>query len=512
MAHESVDPQDAALVESVMTEFELKLEIPPERLPAVLVAMREDKTRRKRLQARYFDTKEEALAREGIVLRLRREGRAWVQTAKCAGSGPLERLEHNVLLGALPGAAPPDVSLARHDGTPVGEKIKQALGVDSLDRAVALMSTFEADVQRLTRNMEQAGSAVEVALDRGKVRAGTAEAALCELEFELLEGEPVAAVRLARRWLAAHGLWLSTVSKSTKGRRLAAGGGFGLPVGAATPHLRRRAAGAEIGMAVVRACLDQVLGNASEVGAGSADAEHIHQLRVGIRRLRTAFRELPGLVPGADPAWEAALVDAFRVLGEHRDHSHLERSTQPQLEAQGAPPLDVRRSHNPPDPTATVRSPAFQDALLGLLEFTHSAGATESGDAGSAKARKLLRSRLEKLHSQVGKEGRRFQQLDLVSQHRVRKRLKRLRYLAEFVAPLFAARKGRDFIAALKPVQDALGLYNDELMALEAYRRLAEREPAAWFGVGWLTARRAGNAAQCQQELERFAKAKPFWR
>jgi hypothetical protein len=60
-------------------------------------------------------------------------------------------------------------------------------------------------------------------------------------------------------------------------------------------------------------------------------------------------------------------------------------------------------------------------------------------------------------------------------------------------------------------VQDALGLYNDELMALEAYRQFAERDPAAWFGVGWLTARRAGNAAQCQRELERFAKAKPFW-
>jgi CHAD domain-containing protein len=265
-------------------------------------------------------------------------------------------------------------------------------------------------------------------------------------------------------------------------------------------------------MAVVRACLDQVLGNASEVAAGSADAEHIHQLRVGIRRLRTAFRELSGLAPGADPAWEAALVDAFRVLGEHRDHSHLERSTQPQLEAQGAPPLDVRSSQDPPDPTATVRSPAFQDALLGLLEFTHSDSTGESRDAGSAKARKLLSSRLEKLHSQVGKDGRRFQQLEMVSQHRVRKRLKRLRYLAEFVAPLFAPRRGRDFIAALKPVQDALGLYNDELMALEAYRRIAEREPAAWFGVGWLTARRAGNAAQCQQELERFAKAKPFWR
>ena len=89
--------------------------------------------------------------------------------------------------------------------------------------------------------------------------------------------------------------------------------------------------------------------------------------------------------------------------------------------------------------------------------------------------------------------------------------MKRLRYVAELVAPLFPARKGRDFLAAIKPVQDALGLYNDELMALEAYRSLAERDTAAWFGVGWLTARRAANAAQCQRELEAFAKAKPFW-
>jgi CHAD domain-containing protein len=248
------------------------------------------------------------------------------------------------------------------------------------------------------------------------------------------------------------------------------------------------------------------------VGAGSADAEHIHQLRVGIRRLRTALRELQSFAPGTDPAWETALVDAFRALGRHRDQTYLERDMQPQLEAQGAPPIDVARSDDLPDPAVAVRSPAFQDALLGLLEFTHAAGVEEGGDADAGKPLKMLSSRLDKLQTQVGKDGRRFQQLDPMRQHRVRKRLKRLRYLAEFVAPLFPARKGRDFIAGLKPVQDALGLYNDELMALEAYRRIAEREPAAWFGVGWLTARRAGNAAQCQQELQRFAKAKPFWR
>lgn len=494
-----------------MTEFELKLEIPPRRLAGLLSAMREGKVRSRRMQAIYFDTQDGSLMREGIVVRVRKEGRAWVQTAKCAGSSPLERLEHNVLLGAVPGAEVPDVSLARHAGTAVGDRITQALRLQSLDGPVALQPTFETDVRRLTRTIDDTQSMVELALDRGKVRAGAAQAELCEIEFELLEGHPASAVRLAQRWLAAHGLWLNTVSKSEKGHRLAVGQVFGPPVGAAAPHLGRHTTGAEVGKAVVRACLDQVLGNASEVGAGSANADHIHQLRVGIRRLRTALRELSSLVPGIDPAHEAALVDAFRVLGRHRDRTHLEGGIQPRLEAQGGPPIDVGRFDELPDAQAAVRSPAFQDALLGLLAVAHSIAAAEVADIDSAKALKLLRSRLEKLHRQVGKDGQRFQQLDGVSQHRLRKRLKRLRYLAEFVGPLFATRKGREFIAALKPVQDALGLYNDESMALDAYRRLAEREPGAWFGVGWLTARVDANVAQCQRELERFAKAQPFW-
>ena len=492
-----------------MIEFELKLEIPASRLPGVLAAMREGKIRRKRLLARYFDTQEESLARHGIVVRLRQEGRAWVQTAKCAGEGPLQRLEHNVLLAALPGGAAPDVSLARHADTPVGEKIAQALEVDDLEQAPVLLPRFETDVQRLTRRIEESGSVIEVALDRGKVRAVTAQSALCEVEFELLEGEPVAAVRLARQWLATHGLWLSTTSKSAKGHRLAAGDSFGPAVNAASPRLRRRDSRAEIGVAVIRACLDQVLGNASEIGAGSADAEHIHQLRVGVRRLRTALRELPGLAAVADPAWETALVEVFRSLGRHRDHSYLVCDAQPQLEAQGGPAVDVGQPQDLPDPAATVQSPAFQDALLGLLEFTHSD--LPKRKASSGKVLPALRRSLKKLHGQVCKDGARFQQLDPVRQHRVRKRLKRLRYLAEFVAPLFPARKGREFITALKPVQDALGLFNDEQTALQAYRGLAERDPAAWFGVGCFTARRPANAAQCQRELEKLAKAKPFW-
>ncbi|ROZ77001.1 CYTH and CHAD domain-containing protein [Ramlibacter sp. WS9] len=494
-----------------MTEFELKLEIPASRLAGVLAAVREGGATGKRLRACYFDTHGDELAAAGIVVRLRKEGRVWVQTAKCGGEGPLARLEHNVAIGVLPAGAVPDVSLSRHADTAVGERIARALKARSLDDAPVLQSRFETDVQRLARRVRCKSSVIEIALDRGKVLAGDAQAALCEIEFELLEGDPADAVRLAHEWLVAHGLWLSTTSKSAKGRRLAEGRPFGPAVEAVTPRLRRGERGCAIMAAVIGACLEQVLGNASEVGAGSVEAEHVHQLRVGVRRLRSALRELRALAPSLDPAWEAPLVDAFRVLGLHRDHGRLQAITQPQLEAQGAPALHVGDLADPPDLEAAVRSPAFQGVLLGLLEFTHSAQMREVAGLPSEKALKMLGARLEKLHAQGVRDGRRFQQLDPHRQHRVRKRLKRLRYLAEFVAPLFPAKRARDFIAALKPVQDALGLYNDELMALEAYRSLAERDPVAWFGAGWHTARRAPNAAQCQHELETFAKAKPFW-
>jgi CHAD domain-containing protein len=90
--------------------------------------------------------------------------------------------------------------------------------------------------------------------------------------------------------------------------------------------------------------------------------------------------------------------------------------------------------------------------------------------------------------------------------------LKRLRYLAECSAPLYASRKTEAFITALKPVQDALGLYNDEQTALAWYRERVKSDLHAGFAVGWLTARREAQAAACAKALREFAKARPFWK
>ena len=497
-----------------MSEFELKFEIPSASLQRVAAALLDGKTSRQRLQARYFDTPEGALAKHGLVVRVRKEGRRWVQTAKGPTSGPLERLEHNVTLARPAQGGMPEVDLARHAGTPVGNGIVAALKLKADEVLPHLSALYETDVRRTTRLVEQAGSVVEIALDQGRILASPHALDLCELEVELKEGKPEHAVALARRWCAEHGLWLSAITKSMKGQRLRSGNPVGPAVSAAAPEFHRDATGAQIVVAVLQSCLKQILPNASELAGGSSEPEHVHQLRVGIRRLRTALRELGRLTDGIDPAWEATLVGVFRKLGRHRDHGHLERDLQPQLVAAGGPSVSFGQADSDiPDPGAVVRAPAFQDVLLCLIGLAHRAGQNEPEKKSSARepAKKVLRLRLKKLRSQALKDGKNFLVLDEADQHRVRKRLKRLRYLSEFSAPLFSARKLNAFIAALKPAQDALGLHNDQLMALQAYRRLATEDGRAWFGVGWLTARRLPNAQLCLKEIEAFEKARPFW-
>jgi inorganic triphosphatase YgiF len=486
-----------------MTEFELKFQVPDERLAAVEAALRRGAVERQRLRARYFDTPLEALARHCLVLRLRQEGRAWVQAAKGPGRDAFHRLEHEVPVAS--GEEAPDI--ARHGRHPVGKLLRAALG----DAAHELRPVFETDVTRLTRMVETAGTAVEIALDRGRVRAGRRSHPIQEIEFELKQGSPAAAAELAGSWAREHGLWLDPLSKSALGRRLAEGVTEAPPVQARRPEGKVDGPGALLA-SILGAALEQVLGNARELAVGAGNDEHVHQLRVGLRRLRTALRELHGIagLQALDPAIEPALRALFQVLGQHRDRATLLPALEQELAGAGAPPL---AGWQPPLPDlpAAVREPAFQSALLQLIVLAQEL--QEAPDDGKlAATRKTVAARLRKLQRQVQRDGKRFEQLEVPRRHRVRKRLKRLRYLAELVRPLFAARAVDRFVRALQALQDALGEYQDASTARALFEAHAQRHPAAWFAVGWLAARERELAADCQHACRQMADdAAPFW-
>ncbi|VTU19490.1 hypothetical protein H6CHR_01193 [Variovorax sp. PBL-H6] len=501
-----------------MTEFELKFQVDPRDRAAVEGAVARGRSTRQRLQARYYDTADGALAAQRIVLRVRKEGQRWVQTAKAPGGNALERHEHNVEIDTAKAGDVPLPRLERHAGTPVGALIARALHAAGQDTAGArLLPLHATDIRRTTREMRTGDACVELAFDRGEVRAGDRSHPVCELEIELKSGSPQSLLELARRWRVRYAISLDTVSKSARGERLAKGVEYGVPIKAEPPAVGEDMDGPQVFRAVLGACLAQILPNASEVAAASPEPEHVHQLRVGIRRLRTALREMGALAPAIDPTWEPALVDAFRALGRQRDREHLQKTVQPQIEAAGGPQVTWPHPAEPePDPAAVVRGQAFQLVLIGLIAASlppeeQPAGAPPA-EQHAEPARKPLRARLSKLHRQVVRDSRRFDTLAPEAQHRVRKRLKRLRYLAEFVAPIFGKRRAARYLKALHPAQDALGEHNDAAVAIDAYRKAAGHDGSAWFAVGWLSAQQRQRALECRTALEKVAQARRFWK
>ena len=258
--------------------------------------------------------------------------------------------------------------------------------------------------------------------------------------------------------------------------------------------------------------LDQVIGNASELAAGSSDQEHVHQLRVGVRRLRTVLRELAPLSEGFEPGWEPALSDSFAQLGAIRDDHTVAAVARPLLERAGAPKLAWCPVIAADDPGAIVRADSFQDTLLDLLRWALSEPASAMPKHLPHEARLCLVERLTRLHRQVTRGGKAFEQLSEAGQHQVRKRLKRLRYLAELVGSLWAHRATKRYLRRLSPAQDALGHHNDVTVAAAKFLADAQQDPLSLFAAGYLKAHEAVTARQAHAALAQVTRTRCFWK
>jgi triphosphatase len=147
-------------------------------------------------------------------------------------------------------------------------------------------------------------SLIEAALDFGGIEANGAKLPIAEVELELLEGSPEALYALALGLNALATLRLETRSKSVRGYALAA---------AASPAwhkaeplaLEADATVEQAIQAILRNCLQHWCANEAAALDGS-DPEGVHQMRVAIRRLRSAFSLFGRLI---DPAARARLSD-----------------------------------------------------------------------------------------------------------------------------------------------------------------------------------------------------------
>jgi triphosphatase len=424
----------------------------------------------------------------------------------------MQRLEHEVPLQAGRGLPVPDLSL--HAGTAAGGALLQALA----GAEAALEERFSTDIRRSRRRVRSAGGGlVEVALDEGTIRAGAVKLPVLELEFELLRGPASALPALATRWTQRHRLWLDVRSKAERGGRLASGQALPPASKSVQPALRPGMDGGGALRAMLASALDQVLANACELADAGATPEHLHQCRIGIRRMRCILRDFAGLagepVPVAFAGWQDQLRELFRRLGAARDRDALCEALLPGLAAAGAPPLALPRpAADEEEPGALLREPASNRLWLEILGFIHSTAQEDGAAVSLLPLRDRLRQPIRRLHRQIVADAGRYRELDEAGQHRVRKRLKRLRYGVELCSSLFAARRVSRYLALLRPAQDALGARNDLLVARALFGAQSSAAPGTWFALGWLAGREPAVLDECSASLAAVAAAPVFWR
>ncbi|MBU2135849.1 MAG: inorganic triphosphatase, partial [Alphaproteobacteria bacterium] len=261
-------------------ETELKFLCEPADIEAVLAAAPEGEDGTIDLAAIYFDTPDRRLRDLGAGLRIRQEPQGRRQTLK-AGKG-LRRQEHEIAVDS----DQPDLGHG---------PLRDLLGDE---QAAQLEPLFAVQVSRRLRTLVFEDAQIELALDEGEILAGGRRATLCEVELELKSGQPAALFSLARRLFEAAPLYLSFETKADQGFALVEGDENARRHAQASLSLEMSAAAAF--QAIARAALAQIGANGLILRRGGDSPEAVHQLRVAVRRLRSAMSTFKALVAGPE--------------------------------------------------------------------------------------------------------------------------------------------------------------------------------------------------------------------
>jgi inorganic triphosphatase YgiF len=503
-------------------ELELKVELTPQELQRVgaspaLEDLTVGKPVTRTLRSIYFDTPDHRLWARGISLRLRAIGDRWVQTVK-AGPRVRNGVSNPDELEAA--VARPEPDLGAIDDPRLRRTIERAV------RTSALEPQFETIITRTTRKLHSDKGDLELALDEGVVRAGAAEDRLCEAELELKAGSPECLLETAAVLFSAEPIRLAEASKAERGYNLALGRQSGgvVPQKAQHTALAGSETCADALVSFVESAATQIERNRRAV-LETDDPEAAHQLRVGLRRLRSALRAFR---PRHDtPATRELQLYAREVgqsVGDLRNADVLIESIyapvagirrgQPGL-AELREALLAHRSAKRAEARAALCGEQWSKLQLYLALWPQ----TVRDNANlQAPVRAFAAAALARSWKKTAKRGPDLARLTPEERHEMRKALKGLRYMSEFFGSLHPARKVERFVKELKALQDVFGYMNDVSMAkaldaiCDSYcadNRVAHR--AAGYVQGWhdVKAERAWEGVT--KAWDRLEKRPRFW-
>ncbi len=486
--------------------IELELSLPPDqasRLPRLrrLTPIKTSRTRNQPIRIVWHDTPGADLLRDGLA------------AAEQRGAWRLERVLPDG--GPWPPGAPALV-------------IAEAASPVLLDLPVlaAMMPVAAFEGRAIAVELRHRDEPVELRILDGTVRGVTAERRAARVQ---ITGAAVAAVDLA--------LDLADDMPLSVPRSALASEAIGVAQ-VAEPEPRRLGAPTMLAELSVPAAFAHITGHLTDVMlhwgariAGGSDAlEPVHQMRVAMRRLRSAVAQFPA-------ADGAPMLDAARhglkalagVLGPARDWDVFCSETGQAVGEAFTPEAQIgkllaaaerRRAEHYRTLRTHLDGAGYRKLMIRLAALSRPGSWEEA--AGPERHDTLARSLpdfaadvLSKRLKGLLQEGETIDHLEPPVLHEIRLRGKRMRYAAELFGPLFPGKAPRRFIRRLTELQEVIGVLNDGAVAAQLMAELGGTGVERAFAVGVVRGFVAGRGAAHRREIalawKRFRRTAAFW-
>jgi inorganic triphosphatase YgiF len=509
------------------TELELKLQVRSEDLPrlrrAPLFGAGRGVTRT--VDSVYFDTVDLQLFHWNTTLRVCKQGRHYVQTVKTAAAhigGAARRGEWESALSSNE----PDIAA-----------IAEGTGNDQIGRLAQgqMRPVFASHIRRTIRRVGDVGNAshavIEVAFDEGEIRT-PAGAALPVSGAELKGADPRALYDLALALSEIAPLRIEYRSMPERGYALvdASRAPTTAPPTKLAPDMTVEGALD----AIVRQCLHDLAAN-EDIILHVEDAAALHQMRVALRRLRSALSLFRRMLPAAqygffigEIKWLAGALSAARewdvfvgeLVGPVRSYFPQDASLLVLERAAGA-----RRVLAYETARAAIASPRYTILLLKIGAWLEGRDwrqqpISEHSALLFEPVLELADRLLAQRRKRVLKRGAHFADQAPARRHELRIALKKLRYATEFFRSLYDKKSVRRYLRQLTGLQSALGHINDFAAANRLFAELngdgGEPAAAGWDeAVGKVIGWHARTLSECEPRIcadwKEFAKVAPFW-
>ncbi|MEO7106970.1 MAG: CHAD domain-containing protein, partial [Rhodoferax sp.] len=345
----------------------------------------------------------------------------------------------------------------------------------------ALTPCFTTQFARTTWTLRQRdGSAVEVALDIGHITVNDKTTPICELELELLTGEPGALFAAAEKIAATIATLPLGISKAQRGYALACDA-VHAPQQARPPALAPELPVADAALRVLREAFSHCTANLNSL-LHSDDPELVHQARIGWRRFKTSLKLFKKFTGSEAPAELRALHPLLTALGALRDLEVASQQTLPMLANAYTDGDRMRQTHwramehaltqagdqHRDTVHAALCDPGVGAALLSTtrwLEIDLVQWAAEAVADPKLPLQDWARQQVKQWHSQLTKAlAQAAQSPD--NAHRARILAKRLRYGIEALHPLLPKRRAKHWHLEASRLQADMGSARDVLQAL----------------------------------------------